>query len=322
MLGFMSETTSSSEPATGPVATPAPPPARTAARICRAATPRPAHRGGRLGGDRRRRGLHRRGDLLLRLLPRRAFRRSPWRWPRRSRPRLHDPEGRAAADVPDGPAASSSAQVRGSRRSGPVARTSNSRTLPARPRRGRSSESTRSTFCRRSASPAKRRFRRVFGYTLGYDREIHDDGRGQPRAQRRPVTDRRPRRPDPAAGPLPDRADGELQPGAHPGAAAPRQGRRRLRTLRGHPGRQRLHQGRRIPARHQDRDGHPVLHRGRRAGQPGHLARPARFRAEVLHHRRQLRHRRQQHPGVLHPRSDEVPALHPLPEAHAGHQPA
>ena len=30
-------------------------------------------------------------------------------------------------------------------------------------------------------------------------------------------------------------------------------------------------------------DADPVLHRGRRAGQPRHLARPARLRAEVLH---------------------------------------
>ena len=35
-----------------------------------------------------------------------------------------------------------------------------------------------------------------------------------------------------------------------------------------------------------------------------------------------LRHRRQQHPGVLHPRPDEVPALHPLAEAARRQQPA
>ncbi len=66
----------------------------------------------------------------------------------------------------------------------------------------------------------------------------------------------------------------------------------------------------------------PVLHRGRRAGQPRHLARPARLRGEVLHDRGQLRHGREQHPGLLHPRPDEVPALHPLAEAPGGQQPA
>ena len=82
--------------------------------------------------------------------------------------------------------------------------------------------------------------------------------------------------------------------------------------VRGDQRRQRVHQGRGLPARHQDRDGGPVLHRGRRARQPRHLARPARLRAEVLHHRGQLRHGRQQHAGVLRARPDEVPALHPL----------
>ena len=86
--------------------------------------------------------------------------------------------------------------------------------------------------------------------------------------------------------------------------------------------RQRLHQGGGVPARHPDRHADPVLHRGRGAGQPGHLARPARVRAEVLHHRRQLRHGREQHPGVLHPRPAEVPALHPLAEAPRRQQPA
>ena len=51
-----------------------------------------------------------------------------------------------------------------------------------------------------------------------------------------------------------------------------------------------------------DRDAAALLHRRRRAGLARHLARPARLLAEVLHDRGQLRHRRQQHPGVLHPR--------------------
>ena len=46
-------------------------------------------------------------------------------------------------------------------------------------------------------------------------------------------------------------------------------------------------------------------------GSPDTWRDPRGFAREVLHHRGQLRHRRQQHPGLLHPRPDEVPALHP-----------
>ena len=84
----------------------------------------------------------------------------------------------------------------------------------------------------------------------------------------------------------------------------------------------RLHPRRAVPAGRDDRDARPLLHRRRRAGLPRHLARPARFRAEVLHVRGQLRPRRQQHPGVLHPRRHQVPRLHPLAEAPAGLEPA
>ena len=63
--------------------------------------------------------------------------------------------------------------------------------------------------------------------------------RRHPGRERRALADRRPGRPDPAAGPLPDRADGPLQPGADPGAPAARQGRRRVRHVRGDRGRQR-----------------------------------------------------------------------------------
>ena len=92
-------------------------------------------------------------------------------------------------------------------------------------------------------------------------------------------------------------------------------GSRRVRRLRDHRGRVGVHQGRAVPAGREDRDARPLLHRRRRAGLPRHLARPARLRAEVLHDRGQLRPGRQQHPGLLHPRHDEVPALHPLAEA-------
>src|ERR1700758_5476980 len=48
--------------------------------------------------------------------------------------------------------------------------------------------------------------------------------------------------------------------------------------------------------------------------QPGHLAGSAWVRVEVLHVGGQLRHGRQQHPGLLHARSAEVPALYPVTE--------
>ena len=51
-------------------------------------------------------------------------------------------------------------------------------------------------------------------------------------------------------------------------------------------------------------------------------ARRARLRAEVLHRGGQLGSGRQQHAGVLRPRSAEVPRLHPHPEAASGDQPA
>ena len=86
--------------------------------------------------------------------------------------------------------------------------------------------------------------------------------------------------------------------------------------------RQPVHEGRRVPARHRDRHGHPVLHRRRRAGLARHLAGPPGLRAEVLHDRGQPRHRRQQHADLLHQGPDEVPELHPLPEAARRQQPA
>src|SRR3954467_10211191 len=56
---------------------------------------------------------------------------------------------------------------------------------------------------------------------------------------------------------------------------------------------------------------------GRRGwpGGGGGGPRPARFRREVLHRGRQLGPRRQQPRRLLHPRRDQVPGLHPLPEA-------
>ena len=115
--------------------------------------------------------------------------------------------------------------------------------------------------------------------------------------------------------------DGALQPRARPRAQRPRQGRRRVRHLRDHRGRlARTRKAALFQPGVDDRDARALLHRRRRAGLPRHLARPARLLAEVLHDRGQLRPRRQQHPGLLHPRHDEVPALHPQPEAPRRHR--
>ena len=59
---------------------------------------------------------------------------------------------------------------------------------------------------------------------------LHHHRRRCPRRERRAFAHRRARRADPAAGQLPHRADGPVQPGADPRAAAARQGQRRLRV--------------------------------------------------------------------------------------------
>ena len=61
----------------------------------------------------------------------------------------------------------------------------------------------------------------------------------------------------------------------------------------------------------------PLLDRGRLARLDGPRARRARLRREVLHGRGQLRPRRQQHAGLLHPGRDQVPGPHPRREAGA-----
>ena len=106
------------------------------------------------------------------------------------------------------------------------------------------------------------------------------------------------------------------------GAPAACQGQRRLRRVRDHRGRLAPTPGGAVPAGREDRDAGALFHRGRRTGQPRHLARRARLLAEVLHERRQLRPGRQQHARLLRARPDEVPALHPQPEAPAGLGPA
>ena len=144
---------------------------------------------------------------------------------------------------------------------------------------------------------------------------------GDPRAERRALADRRAGRPDRAARPLRRAEDAALQPRARARARRPRQGRRRARLLRGHQRRHAVHEGGvPVAGRQAHRHVRALLDGRRRAGLPGHRPRPARLRAEVLYRGRQLRHGRQQHAGLLRPRPVEVPGLHPLPEAPAGHR--
>ncbi len=82
-----------------------------------------------------------------------------------------------------------------------------------------------------------------------------------------------PGRSGPAAGHLPGPEDAAVQPRAGPRAGGPRQGRGRLRVLRGHRGRVPVHPGRPVRQGHPHRDAGPVLHRGRGAGLRRH--RPA-----------------------------------------------
>src|SRR5665213_644922 len=98
--------------------------------------------------------------------------------------------------------------------------------------------------------------------------QSHDDGCRDPGFQRRTLAYRRARWTHSAAGSLPHRADGQLQPGADSGAPAPREGLRGLRALRSDQGCQRLHQGRSVPAGYEDGHVDPVLHGGGRTRQP------------------------------------------------------
>ena len=62
----------------------------------------------------------------------------------------------------------------------------------------------------------------------------------------------------------------------------------------------------------------PLLDRGRQQGLGRSGARRARLCGQALHQGRQLGHRRQQHPGVLHPGRDQVPRPGPCRQGGAG----
>ena len=135
-------------------------------------------------------------------------------------------------------------------------------------------------------------------------------------ARHRPLAARRAARADPPAGPPPAREDHPLRPRAHPRAGRPRPRRRSTRHLR------RLRQLPRTSrsAAFLEKDVEtPVFVRFStvagltRLGRHG--PRHPRLRDEVLHRAGQLRPRRKQHPGLLHPGRHQVPRHHPRREA-------
>ncbi len=105
----------------------------------------------------------------------------------------------------------------------------------------------------------------------------------------------------------PAREDHALRSRAHSGAHRARARLGRARLLRVLRAADRAHA--RLDLR-RGRQAHAgvraLLDRRRRARLDRHGARRARLRGQVLHRRRQLGSRRQQHPGVLHPGRDEV----------------
>ena len=90
---------------------------------------------------------------------------------------------------------------------------------------------------------------------------------------------------------------------------------RRRARLEVHPRQAVPGKGKKTPA------GHPVLHRHRRPRLLRGRPRPARLRGQVLYRGRQLGPRRQQPPGLLHPRRDQVPGRHPRAQAGPGDVP-
>ena len=93
-------------------------------------------------------------------------------------------------------------------------------------------------------------------------------------------------------------------------------------TLNDHRRRQPLQQGQGFAAGRAKRMFPALLDGGGRAGGGRRGARRAGLRVEVLYRGRQLGHGRQQHAGVLRPRSLQVPGLHPHPEARSQDQSA
>ena len=142
---------------------------------------------------------------------------------------------------------------------------------------------------------------------------------GRPGLGRSELAQDRPARPDAARRfPFP-REDLPFRPRAHSGAGGARPRLRRARLLRELQAAVEIHPRRPVSARRRAHAGLCAVLDGR--GQQGLVrsgARRARVRRQALHPGRQLGHRRQQHPGVLHPGRDQVSRPRPRGEGRAG----
>ena len=92
-------------------------------------------------------------------------------------------------------------------------------------------------------------------------------------------------------------------------------------TLQGHARHLALHESEGVRGSRQGNAAvHALFDGRRRTRRSRRRARRARFLDQVLHGRRQLGRGRQQHAGVLHPRSAQVSGLHPHAKARSVHQ--
>ena len=150
-----------------------------------------------------------------------------------------------------------------------------------------------------------------------------DDQHGRRRRRQPELAQGRPARTDPDGGLHPPREDHPLRPRAHPGADRPRARLGGARLLRELPGPVADHARGAVRGGRQAHAGlRPLLDRRRRARLVRPRPRRARLRGQVLHGRGQLGHRRQQHPGLLHPGRDEVPRPRPRRQARAAQRDA
>ena len=161
---------------------------------------------------------------------------------------------------------------------------------------------------RRSARSRARRF----------NRPRADDQPGRACRGQSELAEGGPPRPDAPRGLHSSGEDHPLRPRAHPRADCPCArlgGARRLRVYEGDP---RVHARLALRrSRKTDTGLRALLDRPRRARLDRHRERRAWLRGEVLHGRRQLGSRRQQHPGLLHPGRDEVSRSRPRGQARA-----
>ena len=179
-------------------------------------------------------------------------------------------------------------------------------------REGRKIRSTRRRFdcARRRRRDASGRGRRC----AGADHAAGRSGRRRPE-----FAAHRPARADRARGLSFPRENLPLRPRAHSRARRACARLRRARLFRELRIARRHHPRRSVPARRgKDAGLRPLLDRGGQQGLGRSGARRARLRGQALYQGRQLGHRRQQHPGLLHSGRDQVSRYHPCRQGRAG----